>query len=39
MKNRSRRYDINKTRQRQGHKYTKDKMRLGIIMLTCISPF
>ena len=36
MKNRSRRHEINRPRQRQGHKYTKYKMRLGIIMLICI---
>ena len=32
-KNRSHRYDINRPRQRQGHKYAKYNMCLGIIML------
>ena len=36
MKNRSHRYDINRPRQIQGHKYTKYKMFLGIIMVVCI---
>ena len=36
MKNRSRLYNINRPRQRQGHKYTKYKMCLGIIMVICI---
>ena len=32
MKNRSHKYDIN----RQGHKYSKNKKCLGIMMLICI---
>ena len=32
MKNRSHRYDINRPRPRHGHKYTKQKMCLGINM-------
>ena len=36
MKNRSHRREINRPWQRQGHKYTKYKMCLGIIMLICI---
>ena len=36
MKNRSHRYDINRPRQIQGHKYTKYKMFLGKIMVVCI---
>ena len=35
-KNGSHRYDINRPRQRQGDKYTKYKMCLGIIMVICI---
>ena len=35
-KNRSHRYDINRPRQRQEHKYTKHKMCPGIIMVICI---
>ena len=36
-KNRSHRYDINRPRQRQGHKYTKYKKCLGIIMIINVS--
>ena len=36
MKNRSQRYDINKPRDRQGHKYTKYKMCLSIMIVMCI---
>ena len=36
MKNRSQRYDINRSRPRLGHKYTKYKMCLNIMMVTCI---
>ena len=36
MKNRSRRYDINRPRRRHGHKYTKYKMCLDIMMVICI---
>ena len=36
MKNRSQRYDINISRPRHGHKYTKSKMCLGIMMVICI---
>ena len=32
MKNRSHRYDINRPRPRHGHKYTKQKMCLGVNM-------
>ena len=35
MKNRSRRYDINRPRPRHGHKYVKYKMCLGTLMATC----
>ena len=31
MKNRSCRYDINRTRRRHGHKYTKYKISLDIM--------
>ena len=37
MKNRSHRYDINRPRPRHGHKYTKQKMCLGIIMFIYVS--
>ena len=33
MKNRSSRYDINRPRQRHGHKYTKYKICLDIMMV------
>ena len=36
MKNRSQIYDINRPRPRYGHKYTKYKIYLGIIMVICI---
>ena len=36
MKNRSRRYDINRPRPRHGHKYTEEKMCLNIMMAICI---
>ena len=35
MKNRSHRYYINRTRPIPGHKYTKYKMCLNIMMLIC----
>ena len=35
MKNRSHRYDINRTRPRQGYKYTKYKMCLSMMMFMC----
>ena len=35
MKNRSHRYDINRARPRLGHKYTKYKMRLSIMIVMC----
>ena len=36
MKNRSSRYDINRPRRRHGHKYTKYKTCLDIMMVICI---
>ena len=36
MKNRSQMYDINRPRPRHGHKYTKYKMYLSIMMVICI---
>ena len=36
MKNRLQRYNINRPRPRNGHKYTKYKMCLGIMMVICI---
>ena len=36
MKNRSHRYDIKRPRPRHGHKYTKYKMCLSLMMVTCI---
>ena len=36
MKNRSHRYDINRPRLRHGHKYTKYKMCLRIMMVIYI---
>ena len=36
MKNRSHRYDINRPRPRHGHKYTKYKLCLSIMMVYCI---
>ena len=35
MKNRSYRYDMNRPRPRHGHKYTKYKMYLRIMMVIC----
>ena len=35
MKNASHRYDINRTRLRFGHKYTKSKMCLSMMMVIC----
>ena len=36
MKKRSHRYDINRPTSRHGHKYSKDKKCLSMIMLLCI---
>ena len=36
MKNRSHRYDINRLRSRHGHKYSKYKKSLCMMMLLCI---
>ena len=36
MKNRSHRYNKNRPRQRHGHKYTKYKMSLSIMMVICV---
>ena len=36
MKNKSNRYDINRTRLRHGHRYAKYKMCLSIMMSICI---
>ena len=36
MKNKSHRYDINKPRSRQRHKYGKYKKCLSMMMLICI---
>ena len=36
MKNISHRYCINRPKGRHGHKYTKDKKYLRMIMLICI---
>ena len=36
MKNRSYRYNINRLRPRDGHKYTKYKVGLSIMMVICI---
>ena len=36
MKNRSHRYDINRPWPRDGHKYTKYKIYLSIMMAMCI---
>ena len=35
MKNRSHRYDINRTRSRHDYKYTKYKMYLSMMMIMC----
>ena len=37
VKNRSHRYDINRLRTRHGHKYTKYKMCLSVVMVICIN--
>ena len=36
IKSRSQRYDINRPGTRHGHKYTKYKMCLSIMMVVCI---
>ena len=36
MKNKSHRYDINRPTSRHGHKYSKYKKCLGMMMLICI---
>ena len=36
MKNKSQIYDLNRRRPRHGHKYTKYKMCLSIMMFICI---
>ena len=36
MKNRSHRYDINRIRRRHGHKYTKYKTCIDIMIVICI---
>ena len=36
LKNKSHRYDINRPRSRHGHKHTKYKMCLSIMMVICI---
>ena len=36
MKKRSSKYDINRPRRRHGHKYTKYKICLDIMMVICI---
>ena len=36
IKNRSQRYDMNRPRSRHGHKYTKHKVCLSILMVICI---
>ena len=36
MKSRSHRYDINRPSPKHGHKHTKYKMCLNIMMVTCI---
>ena len=36
MKNTSQIYDINRPRPRHGHRYTKYKMHLSMMMVTCI---
>ena len=35
MKNGSHRYEINRTRPKHGHRYTKYKMCLSMIMVMC----
>ena len=39
MKIRSHRYDINRARSRHGHKYSKYKKSLGMMVLTYINSF
>ena len=36
MKNRSDRQNINRPRQRHGHKYTKYELHLSVMMVKCI---
>ena len=36
IKNRSQKYDINRTRSRYGQKYTKYKICLGMMMIICM---
>ena len=36
MKNRSHRYDINRLRSRDGHKYIKYKKCLSMMMFICV---
>ena len=36
MKSKSKRYDLNRSGPRHGHKYTKYKMCLSIMMIICI---
>ena len=36
MKNKSDRQNINRPRQRHGHKYTKYKLYLSVMMVICI---
>ena len=36
IKNRSHRQNINRPRQRHGHKYTKYKLYLSVMMVMCI---
>ena len=36
MKNRSRKYDINRSKPRPGHRYTENKMRLSKLMVIYI---
>ena len=38
-KNRSHRYDINRHRSRHGHKYSKYKTCLSMIMIICIKQY
>ena len=39
MKNRSHRYDIKRLRPRHGHKYSKYKKYLSMMMLLCIKQY
>ena len=39
MKNRLHRCDLNRPRSRHGHKYTKYKMGLSLIMVICIKQY